>query len=331
MRRRTLLPLLAGAVCGGAPAPAHERVESVEGPLRPEQLGTTLMHEHVLVDFIGAEQAAPSRYDADEVFRLALPKLREVRERGCRTLVECTPAYLGRDPRLLQRLAKASGVQIVTNTGWYGANNDRHVPRLAYSETAEQMAARWTAEFRDGIEGTGIRPGFLKIGVDPGPLSEIDRKLVAAACVCHLATGLRIHVHTGNGIAAAGILEELGRRGVPASAYVWVHAQSAGNGAILREAVKAGAFLEFDGVSRVSAAAHAAFLEEFLGLGYGKQILVSQDSGWYRVGEPGGGAFHGYNYIFDGFLPLLRERGVSSTAIHQLMTANPARALCFPG
>ena len=89
------------------------------GPIAPEQLGRTLIHEHVLVDFIGADEIRPGRYDSEEVFLKALPHLRKVKSAGCDTLVDCTPAYIGRDPGLLRRLSQASGLQIVTNTGLY--------------------------------------------------------------------------------------------------------------------------------------------------------------------------------------------------------------------
>ncbi len=75
-----------------------------------------LVHEHVMVDFIGADRIAPGRYDSDEVFRTARPKLEEVQRLGCRRLIECTPNFLGRDPELLARLAGATGVELWTNT-----------------------------------------------------------------------------------------------------------------------------------------------------------------------------------------------------------------------
>ena len=58
------------------------------------------MHEHVLVDFIGASTVSPARYDAADAFKTVLPYLQQLKQLGCGTLVECTPAYLGRDPRL---------------------------------------------------------------------------------------------------------------------------------------------------------------------------------------------------------------------------------------
>ena len=162
----------------------------------------TLPHEHVLVDFIGAAEVSPDRYDRDEVFRTVLPFVEQFRKLGGQTLVECIPAYLGRDPRLLKRLSQAAGLHLLTNTGYYGARDDQFLPPHAFSESPDQLAARWIREWEDGIDGTGIRPGLMKIGVDSGTLSEVDRKLVQAAARTHLKTGLTIAAHTGPAEAA---------------------------------------------------------------------------------------------------------------------------------
>ena len=112
---------------------------------------------------------------------------------------------------LLKRLSEASGLHILTNTGYYGAANDKHVPAFAFTETAEQLAARWIREAERGIDGTGIQPAFMKIGVDEAPLSEIDTKLVRAAAITHLRTGLPIASHTSTGTAALEQLDLLAR------------------------------------------------------------------------------------------------------------------------
>lgn len=315
------------AVCHGA-TPTRKQIDTVRDRIAPEQLGTTLIHEHVLVDFIGADQATPSRYKADEVFTVALPKLKELYAAGCRALVECTPNYLGRDPRLLRRLSEASGLHIVTNTGLYGANKDRHVPKFAYTEPVDALARRWIVEYERGIER--IKPGFMKIGVDAGPLSEIDAKLVSAGCLCHKSTGLRLHVHTGNGEAALGILDRMGNHDVPASAYVWVHAQNEKNRSVHERVAKAGAWVEFDGINPKRLDDHATAVVEMIERGYLRQLLVSQDSGWYRVGEPGGGQFNGYTYIFQSFVPELKKRGITDAQIRMLLVENPARVLLWP-
>ena len=302
---------------------------TVRGAVDPTELGTTLVHEHVLVDFVGADKVSPGRYDTEEAFRSVLPHLSELRQRGVRTLVECTPAYLGRDPRLLWRLSEASGLRIVTNTGYYGAMGDRFVPSHAHRETAAQLAARWTAEFERGIDGTGIRPGFLKIGVDAGPLSGIDRKLVEAGARCHLDTGLTVAVHTGDGRAALDILALLRELGVAPDAYIWVHAQNERDRATQDWAARQGAWVELDGVSPEALEGHVESVVDLIRRGHIGRILVSQDAGWYRVGEPGGGRYRPHTFILDAFVPALLRRGVSEEQVRTLLVHNPAHAFAI--
>jgi len=318
------LPALAAGRPWLARARPPRRVFTVRGPMSPATLGTPLVHEHVLVDFVGADEVARQRYDAEEAFRTALPHLRAVKERGGRTLVECTPAWLGRDPALLRRLSEASGLHILTNTGYYGAAQDKYLPAHAFAESAERLAERWTAEWRDGIEGTGIRPGFLKTGVDAGPLSAVDRKLITAAALCHRRTGLRIHCHTGDGRAAMDILTVLDGQRVSPSAFVWVHAQNEKDRALHRRAARAGAWIELDGIAEESRDAHVSAVVELARAGHLRRVLISQDAGWYHVGEPGGGRFRPYTFLFDGFLPALRQAGLTERDVRTLLVDNPA-------
>ena len=85
--RRTFVAGLAGLalarpVLAAAPRP---RAVTVRGPVDLSDLRITLVHEHVLVDFVGAAEVGRHRYDADEAFRVVLPHLRALKERGART------------------------------------------------------------------------------------------------------------------------------------------------------------------------------------------------------------------------------------------------------
>jgi phosphotriesterase-related protein len=333
MTRRTLLLLgLASAVPrfsrGGADArQVRASIASVTGAISPDRLGLTLMHEHVLVDFIGADKVSASRYDRDEAFRAVLPHLQQARALGCETLVECTPAYLGRDPLLLKRLSEASGVQILTNTGYYGAAKDKHLPAHAFTETAEQLAARWTLEAERGIDGTSITPAFMKIGVDEGSLSDVDRKLVRAAAITNRRTGLPIASHTSTGVAAMEQLDLLEAAGVPPSSFIWVHAHNERDASVHTRAARRGAWVEFDGISPSSVARHVELVGSMKKQDLLDRVLVSHDAGWYRVGEAGGGQFRPYNTLFESFVPALRDSGFSDADVRQLLVTNPRRAL----
>ena len=255
-----------------------------------------------------------------------LPHLRRVRDLGCRTLVECTPAYIGRDAALLQRLSKASGLHLLTNTGYYGAADNKFLPKHAFTESVEQLTARWIAEWREGIEGTGIRPGFIKIGVGGETLSELHRKLVRAAARTHLATGLVIASHTGPARLALEELALLRGEGVDASAFIWVHAQAESDQMACLRVAEQGAWVSFDGYGPDETARYVEVAKSLRGKGRLRQLLLSHDAGWYRPGEPDGGEFRPFDSLFKTLLPAFKEAGFSATEIDQIMVWNPQSA-----
>jgi phosphotriesterase-related protein len=200
---------------------------SVSGAQPIDSLGLTLIHEHMLVDFIGADSINSDRWNRDSVVQKVLPYLLEVKKHGVKTILDCTPSFLAKDPHLLKELSEKSGIQILTNTGYYGAVGGKYLPEHAYSESAEELSFRWIDEFENGIEGTGIKPGFIKISVNEADtLSEIDQKLVRAAGLTNQKTGLTIASHTGTWKTAVQEVRILQEMGVDPSEFVWVHAQA---------------------------------------------------------------------------------------------------------
>lgn len=311
------------------------RIMTVLGPIAPEQLGVTLPHEHCVVDFLGAEKAPALRHDADDAFTTVLPHLRRLKERGCQSLAECTPNYIGRDVRLLKRLAEATGLNILTNTGYYGASGNKFLPKHAFTESAEQVSARWLAEWRDGVDGSGVRPGFMKLGVGSGKLPDVHVKLVRAAARVHLQSGLAIAIHTGDGAAALDEIRILREEGVAASALIWVHAQN-DPGPKQIEAAKLGAWVSLDGYS-ASERNRERYKSFLLGLKKEKllnRVLLSHDHFWSVEGEGGrgllkihsGGAANAFEAIFSQLLPDLRQSAFDENDIRQLTVKNPAEA-----
>ena len=148
--RRDFLSACAAAIGAGRLARAANAdsplVQTVLGGVPAETLGPTLMHEHLLVDFIGAASVSRDRYEADAVVARMLPVLEQLRAEGGRTLVDATPAWIGRDPTLLRRLSGASGIAIVTTTGYYGAANDKFRRRF---RSVERQAAEQGVALRD--------------------------------------------------------------------------------------------------------------------------------------------------------------------------------------
>lgn len=292
-------------------------------------MGLTLIHEHILVDFIGADKTSPERWNRADVLAKMLPYLQELRRLGVQTLLDCTPAYLGKDPELLRELSEKSGVQLLTNTGYYGAVDNKYLPAHAFTETADQLADRWVADFQDGIGTTGIRPGFMKISVNPGPLSDMHRKLITAAARTHKRTGLTICSHTGPYGPAFEQIDVLKQEGVDPKAFVWVHAQ--GNSMVhYARAVRDGAWVSLDGLDNGNVAQYADTLLLMKENQFLHRTLLSHDAGWYDPDKPGGGPIsRDYTVLFKRLMPELNRRGFTRRNWQQLLVENPVEAFAL--
>jgi predicted metal-dependent phosphotriesterase family hydrolase len=297
-------------------------IRTVMGPVPAAELGPALTHEHVMVDFIGAAEVSPDRYDADEVFEVMRPYCIALREAGIDALFECTPEYIGRDPALLRRLSEATGLTLITNTGFYKAP---FLPERALTATVDELAAHWIDEARHGIGDTGILPGFIKIAANEGELIDVQRRIARAAARASLATGLTIASHTTTGIAAMQELDILEEEGLPLSRFIVVHSDAEPGRAFHQRTAERGAWVSYDGIREGNAAERVPLVMAALAE-FPERLLISQDAGWYNVGQERGGDVVAWDWLPRAFVPLLREAGASEADVARLLVENPARA-----
>ena len=317
------------------PSMTMAQVITVTGPIAPEEMGLALIHEHIMVDWIGADSTGYHRWERKEIVERTLPYLEELKKHGVTSFLDCTPAYLGRDPYVLKELSERTGLHILTNTGYYGARNNKYIPKSLMNASPKDMAAQWIEEFREGIDGSGIRPGFIKISVENEYiLSEMHKRLVKAAALTHLETGLTIVSHTGGDGPALAQLKVLKDIGVSPRAFVWTHAQSGTMTGYLK-AASLGAWISLDNLNDhpdnkpQSTGSITWFVKTLLELkdkGILNHILISHDAGWYTVGEKDGGDYRGYTDLFTKLIPELKENGFSQSDIDMILRQNPKRA-----
>jgi len=331
MNKLIILFLLIILTIGCTTVPEDQRILlSVGGPIPVSAAETILSHEHLLVDFIGADSIGYRRYDRREALKIILPYLLNAKDAGLTTFFDCTPAFLGRDPRLLRWISDTTGIQIVTNTGLYGASDNKYLPLYAFDATADQLAEQWTREFRRGIGGSDIRPGFIKIGVNPGRLSPLHRKLARAAARTHRATGLAIASHTGPATPAFQQLDLLAEEGVDGSAFIWVHAQTENENVNYIEAAQRGAWISLDGLQEDNQEEYLEKLHFMKANKFLDHVLISHDAGWYSPGEENGGDFRGYTVLLTSFREKMLESGFSEDEYRMLVHDNPIRAYSLP-
>lgn len=279
-----------------------------------------------MVDFIGAEQTNRTRWNSDQVIARMRPFLMAAKQSGVRGFVDCTPAYVGRDPRILKKLAQDTGLHILTNTGYYGDSKGLYLPASAHSESATKIAARWMAEWNHGIDDTGVRPGFIKIRVDGeaaerSRMTEMDRKLIGAAAEVSRKTNMAVICHSPGPSGLAAALSFIVQGGNP---FKFIVAHCDDNGAELNKQITAaGSWVSIDGIGRKLQKDHLLIVMPLIKKSPDR-LLLSMDSGWYHVGEPDGGKIEGFTALSEQFLPALREAGISAAQINRITVANPA-------
>ncbi len=300
-------------------------IQDVRGVQPVDSNRIWLAHEHVLVDFIGADSIQPNSWDHDSILNEVIPYLEELKEFNVNYFVDATPNYLGRDVLLLEKIAHKTGIRIVTNTGLYGARNNKFIPDYVQEITAENLAEKWIDEFENGIARTSIKPGFIKIGIDDTiPLNTIHQKLVKAAALTHLKTGLTIASHTGKAIGLWPQLNILKEMGVSPESFIWVHAQEENNNDNYRKAAEMGCWISLDGlgwdvekhIEKILYAKRNGILD---------RILISHDSGWYDP-QKETQTIRPYTNIFKKLYPALKSNGFTEDEFNLLISVNPSKA-----
>lgn len=303
------------------------RVTTVLGEIEPDQLGFTLSHDHILVDGWGLRQLYDAILDDEQI---ALAELVRYREAGGKTICDPTNGGLGRNPEALARLSRASGVNIVMGAGWY---REMVYPTLVESTSTAQLADLLVHEITDGVDGTGIRPGFIgEIGTERGHITPAVERVFRAAGRAHSQTGVPILTHTTHwGELALEQLDLLAEEGVDPESVIVSHlGDRKGVGHMLPIADR-GAWVNVDNLAFVHGYAPLQFridnIVEMCSRGLAERVMLSNDI--CELGQLASYGGVGYDNVITNVIPLLRQHGVSDTDIHQMTVVNPSKAFAF--
>jgi phosphotriesterase-related protein len=353
---------------------------TVLGPIDPEQLGPTITHEHCVVDlkaWFFEPVEASRRKDMDRPIDMSMladlrrrpmsttrdnmalddidlivEELEHFRRAGGKSLVDVTCYGLGRDPIALQRISRATGLNIVMASGFYVENAH---PAWVKDRTADQLAELMASEVTDGVGETGVKCGIIgEIGLTGipkgagrtkvGPVTPEEEKTLRAAARAALQTGLTVTVHLDPippraSITAVDILEE---EGVPPERIILDHMDQVNDLDYHLEAAARGVFIEYDSLGRDHYTDdwgydfdwghdswRVRFAQRLIEAGHGEQLLFSQDVCLKTDLRTYGGV--GYSHVLNTICPTLRALGVSQDSIDQILLRNPIRALATDG
>jgi len=315
-------------------APAVEPrafVHTVLGPVEPERIGPTLMHEHILIDEYYWQLGSYDAIMDDEDVLTA--EMAPYAAAGGSCIVDVTNSNMGRNPAGLARISKASGVHIVFGGGWY---KDVDYPPMINELSTNELADLVAREFIEGVDGTGICPGIYgEMGTDRRFITAREERAFRAVARAQRRIGFSISTHTTHyGELAFEQIALLREEGVPNERIVIGHVgERFGAKDVLRIAAE-GVFVQVDHVGRPEAAGmisdrqRARNVAELVAAGVTSQVTLSMDICTNSQLKAHGG--HGFGHLLSTFVPLLREEGVPDDAIETMLVHNPRRILAFP-
>jgi phosphotriesterase-related protein len=334
-------------------------VMTVTGPVATDELGITLIHEHIFNDVSSwwrdpVESGATERVSSGPVdmsilgelrmdpfankdncgmsdFEAAAEELGQFRDLGGRTVVEATGVGVGRDPRALRRVSEVTGLQIVMGSGYYlEGSQPAHMQDMNVADVADEIVR----DASDGVDGSGIRAGIIgEIGVS-ADFSPAERKSLRGAARAQKATELPLAVHLpGWRRYAHQVLDIVAEEGGDVQHTILCHMNPSGEDFDYQASVaERGAYIEYDMIGMdyyyadqdaqsPSDEENARNITRLFKNGYGDRMLISHDVFLKMMLTRYGG--FGYGYILRHFVPRLVRHGLQDAQIEQLLVANP--------
>lgn len=340
-------------------------VMTVAGTMAADDLGVTLMHEHILNDCRcwWHKPTEPERqYLADGPVQIgmlgelrmdpfvnldncalddeaaAIAELDLFVGEGGRTVVDPTCRGIGRNPEALVRISRATGLNIVMGSGYYLETSH---PVDVGAMTPEAIADEIVAEAIDGVGDTGVKIGLIgEIGVS-GDFTASETISLRGAAQAQVRTGLPLMVHLPGWYRHAHrVLDIVEEEGADVRHTVLCHMNPSCEDAAYQDSLaERGAFLEYDMIGMdywyadqqvqcPSDEDNARALVRLIEAGYIDRLLLSQDVFLKMMLTRLGG--FGYAYVVKHFLPRLKRHGVDDAAVRQLMIANPRSVFAGP-
>ncbi len=295
------------------------------GPLTQHAVGMILPHEHIFVDLGPLGQNAYLQADPADVIRVMAPEIEKIKRLGVTALVECTPVGVGRRADIDRAVSVATNFPVVMPTGIY---REPWVPAWAQAASEAELRDWMLGELTDQIEASGVQAAWIKVSAGDDGITPCETKILRAAAQAGAATGAVIGSHTIRGRVVRDQLDILEAAGYTAERFIWIHTQAEPDFKLHLEMAQRGAWIEYDAIGSPGFADEIfiAWIQQLLEAGYGGQLLLSHDRGWYDPSQPGGGVPQPYTYLPEHFLPKLRSAGIDEMTIIQLTQTNPFRA-----
>jgi phosphotriesterase-related protein len=315
-------------------------INTVSGPVSAEEMGITLMHEHLQYGYAGWYAHTNKPQDKEKALSIALKAMADIKGCGVKTYVDATPADSGRDPEFYRQVSEKSGVNIVCSTGLY-TEDQGGAPYFKFQSlltNGVEMLTEWfTKEIEDGIGDTGIKAGVLKVATGVNAITDYEQMILQAAGRAQKKTGVPIITHTEAGTMGPEQADILISEGANPNQIAIGHAGGSADLKYHARILDKGVNLAFDRLG-LDAELWSAGPDKFrkgcivglISMGYASQLIFSHDVvlNWLgrEVELPKEIVQNWYpTHIFKNIVPDLQRSGVTEEQIRTIMVENPRK------
>jgi phosphotriesterase-related protein len=308
---------------------AKRKVNGVLGPIDADELGFTLMHEHILIANWSMRQSFADWLDLDAHAERATGEVRSARALGVKTIVDLTPINLGRDIHVIREVAERAEAQVIAATGFYYHEE----PWMAGWE-ADRLVEFLLRDIERGIQGTDSKAGIIKAATAEAGVTRANKKTLQVAARLQKASGVPISTHTTpanrSGLAQQDVFEE---EGVDLSRVVIGHCGDTADLDYLETVLRRGSSIGMDrfGLDMIlPMKERVVTIAELCRRGWAERMVLSHDAcchiDFFPPGLPMPPKWN-YRHICEDVIPALREEGVPEAQIRAMTVDNPRRLL----
>ena len=314
-------------------------IMTVTGPISPENLGMTLIHEHFTFAYPGwyADDTIHP-YSREKAEKVCMAVLEDVKKLGIETIVDATAADVGgRDPILLKNLSEKSGINIIAATGLFpeniGAGNYYNWQATMRGRNLEEdIYELFITELTVGIKGSGVKAGILKVASGDPCVSNYEETVFRVAVKVAKETGVSIMTHAEG--ATVGPLQQdlfIKYGADPSKIMIGHQNNSTDIEYALEQLTRPGFFLGFDRVNPLMSSVSEDNIISLVKRGFLDRIMLSHDCIFMWLGRPGKlpPQFSEWypDYMFRRLFPKMKTAGITEKQINEILVDNPRRFL----
>jgi phosphotriesterase-related protein len=306
-----------------------DTIHTVKGEIPVEELGCTLIHEHLRTRDERVVAQFPHLYDTEEEVALAVAQVKAAKERGVKTIFDPTVMGLDRDVRFMEKVADQSGMQIIAATGIFTFH---YLPTRFVANDIDFMVKQFVRDIKVGVQNSSIRAGFLKCATDVQGVTPHVEKVIRAVARAHHKTGVPIMTHSHpaseTGLNQLAIFKE---EGVDLNHVLIGHCGDTDNLDYIERVLETGAFIGMDryGItSKLSTDDRNKTVIELVNRGYANRMFLSQDycctTDLHKPEEVKRAHLPDWSmtFLMDTVIPTLKKNGVSQNQIQMMMVEN---------